>query len=402
MRSLRLAVPLAALAVLTAACGAGSRAPGDPTPGIAPAGGPGLKRVWQVPHGTVDEVTPLTVVGNVVLGEDKTDTSGSPGKRRVVFIDGTTGRVKGRAGIGDVEWLGVRAVTDSAGRPLVAIDPRADLRQRVYDTDGKLVWRARTAFGAYAGGYTVEPEGPTGKARAVVRTASGRMVATLPLDRYYNATLKSGIGLQVVRRGLLVASGFGANESEVALLDVSRPGPAGVTRLRLPFKPDSDTLEAHVEVRGEHLYVSWRTAVDDETDKPYPAPIARYDVPGTRPVWHTLAPKGADGSAGSGIRVFPAANGGGDVLTVATPGSAPARFWLLDPATGGPIGPGEGRKGRLVSASGGRAYVTYNLGKSTDVIDLRTGAVRRIATVIDGITPSGDLVDAHAAAYRWH
>lgn len=302
------------------------------------SGGPVLKSVWHVPSTTVN-VLNAGVAGNVVV------SAASRARGDTVFIDGTTGRITGRAtrrpGQDDGGGSGrgairddASAATDARGRPLVALgdtpnDDTANDAWLVYDTSGHLVWPA-------------------------------------PADGL-GAALETG--LWAVRPGLLAAVGYGPSGSQVALVDVSRPGRARVSPLRPPTTRHMAARSAPLRaaVAAGHLYVSW--SVPHEKHQV----LTRYDPPGTRPVWHVTVPSGA--SAVSGIKAYPVGAGAVASTDVKT-AARDDRFWLRRSDTGAPIGPRHGRKGELLAVVGGHAYVNYGQAHGTQVIDLHTGSTR--------------------------
>lgn len=413
MRWFLCAAPLAALALLAGACGIDDD--GQPRP-IPWDGAPGLEQVWQAESGR-GHVGDAQVAGNVVVAYEA-----SAHNAHWVFLDGTSGRVIGLpAGLNRTgQVLGVHATTDARGRPLVALyqDRGRSFDQRVYTPSGRLVWAGRSEA-RFAGGYVAGPRKTGSGHRDVIRTPSGRVVARLPMADFtgYETDVLDdvpgtdyGLDLQLVRPGLLVASGIGAGRSGIALVDVSRPGHAKVSTLRTPDDPDHID-GVRIAVAGGHVYATW------------PGPgaanaryIARYDASGTRPVWQRPTPAVATGRAG--IRAFTDPETGGTTVTFTVEAwsrfaddDRGHRYWLIRPDTGAPYGPRAGRGGDPIGAYGGRVYsqrddITREI--VTDAVDQRTGTVRRIHGVVAGVTTKGYVIggtaggpDSSVNAYAW-
>lgn len=389
MHRVGIAASLTALAVLTAACGP-TKTPGagGPVPAVSPDNGLVLARAWQVPRGVVNPRL-AAPVGNVVVAPAAGD------KAQAVFIDGTTGRVRGRtdpAGVRGLLAPAWTATTDERGRPLVDITtttPDLATQGRVYDADAHLVWKSRTDTAVYAGGYVADEQRSAGTYREVIRTASGREVARLPLPGH-RPKLGFAINLVAARPGFLATTVDRWKTPHIVLLDVSRPGRARTSELHAPsgFHPTAVQMAAD----AGHLYVSWRRS------RGHLAQVARYDLPGTRPVWHRVA------QAEAGVPARPGTNSGGGI---ALSGFTESEFWFLDPDTGTPIGREDGWKGELIGAAGGRAYAQDpNVFPPTEtrVIDLRGGAVHTIDAAFTGLTTNGYLIGGQHAltAYRWN
>lgn len=385
----KVAAPLTVLAVLTAACGPADS--GDPTPRVSPAGGPALHRVWQISTKTVNPAGALAV-GDVVLARDARDDD------ETVFIDGTTGRIRGRAATGDFgNLLGPSpyATTDARGRPLVVIDqrPTPPAKQSVYDPAGHLVWKSPAKGPIYAGGYVAEPRKVGGKYVLMIHPPSGRIVARLPMPGY---RLDDGFDFRVVRPGLLAVTGCLDSDTDVAefaLIDVSRPGRARVSVPRLPHAPTHNAWETvkgdglrfvQISAIGGHLYAIWTLVLGGEM-------IARYDAPGTRPVWHRTVP--SDPGDDGGIAAYPGPHA--DTVMIPNRGKPTDSdgFRFLDPATGALIGPAA--PGHFAAASGGLVYFLRGHDRDvvTDVIDPRKGRVHTINAATTGVTSSGDLIN---------
>lgn len=424
MNLIKLTAPLAALTLLTAACGpftktagqAPARTPSrtvtptDPVPAVSPSGGPSLQRVWQVPASTVN-VKPSSlrfpaVAGNIVVAQ-------ATGKQNeLVFIDGTTGRVTGRvSGLKDVLHMEVDAAADKRGHPLVQLSRGEfdDRESAVYEPTGRLVWRSKSPDEQFVGGYVAETSS-TGKKfhdaahatedvyKTVIRTLSGHVVGHVTLADPANL-LGAPTDLQFVRPGWLVMSSLAG---EVYLIDLTRPNRARVRPARLPFSVDSYSSPDLPRMRAGngHVYVAWSPPSDDEHS---PAPIARYDPPRTQPVWNRLPPRKA---IGSHLYVYPGPDGGDTVELEG--GEYGSTYWFIRPATGTPIGPRAGLSedlGEDIDSAYGRYAYQFGDGiTKTKAIDLRTGKKRTIDARINGITTNGYLIgdgDFTLAAYRW-
>lgn len=425
VRILKIAIPLAALTLLTGACGSGETPAGVRPPIVSPSGGPALKRVWQIkrPSGLA------TVIGNVVVTEDA--------RGGLDFVDGGTGRITGRVAEYDdtVDGPFLTGAIDNRGRPLVTVhtgehvnldnsiqDDYATGLENVYDTTGRLVWKSDTDEARYDGGYVAKPQ-EDGKNsdgeftyRMQVRAPSGKIVDGWPLPGYnpQDPRYVDLGGFQAVRPGLLVATRWNnsAKTDQVFLIDVSRPGKAREIVLRPPFKlPDNPYRSPAVTVAGGRLYVSWENYDGHGL-------IARYDIPSRRPLWHRSV-----SNTFPELHVSPGPNGGGDVVELDGTG-------LLRADTGARFGPSDlpdsnGPATAITWASGGRAYFGFSDG--IRVVDLRSGAaVRSIEpnshidfskdpALVDkgftGITTGGALIDTVYAAgkprentitaYRW-
>lgn len=398
MRLLKIIATLTVLTVLTGACGVFTHHAGKPV----------LKRVWKISNGTLD-TDHAAVVGNTVIANvthDSDITQAESSSLTGVFIDGSTGRIRGRARTGDVSDAG--PVTDKHGRSLVDTDtPAGDFPERVFDPTGHLVWRAHTLSKHFVGGYTTEAEKFAGKYWDVIRTTSGRLVTRLPEPKdvtNLDDAEDYGGPIQVVRPGLLVATGYGPSGSEATLIDASRPGQARLSRLRPPPAPSHhDQLSVNTAVGGGHVYVQWGVPTGKvDVDTFY---VARYDVPGTRPTWRVPLPDG----------VIPdhfqaSANGQETLAFDGNVGGDDTRVWLLRPDTGALIGPKSGRKGRLQlhGLVGGRAYI--DTGQSeTQMIDPHNGSARTIPVPTGeffvGALSNGYLIYGSADglyAYRWN
>lgn len=404
MRSLKITAPLTALILLTSACGFKDFADPHPTPTLSPGGGPGLEQVWR---NSDLEANPfgLKIAGNIVVADTE------DGSNQTAFIDGTTGKVTGRAKTGLAYLdLDVRAATDKEGRPLVAFDTdnidAPATKEKVYDEQGHLVWQATSSDASYAGGFVAESDRLGGSHRLLIQTPSGRTLARLPLPRSYSPD-ESGSAprIQLVRKGLLVAGGIGHGEfgNRIALIDVSRPNRARVRYLRPPSKSDPEANVSDVQVGGSgRVYVSW-AQIGAPT-----APLARYDTPGTRPAWSRSIPVNVESapSIKPAIKVFPGPNSGPDTVVF----TSSAGYALINPDTGRPAGPKKPPAGNFVFLTSGRAYVSADPGLAdpdakTSVIDLHTGTVRKFDTLLAGATPNGYLIDANETsitAYRWN
>lgn len=385
MKWTNLALPIAAITILTGGCGPTDKKASQKST----AGAPVLTRVWQVPRtvAKLDGPAPddALLVGSTVVAHD-------PKKRsRLVFIDGATGRVTGRVsgapkGIQadlDVD-VDVDAVSDERGRPLVALS--GTNVQKVYDTTGRLVWQSREPVAQYVGGYVIEakPSGDT-TSRVVIHKPHGPVVASwTSFARDPDSPADVFRHVESIRPGwLVVTRGRSADATETVLLDLTHPGKAREKVLRPPTKNYGPLPK--VSVAEKHVYVSWILASEK------PIPIARYDLPSTKPVWQRRAP---GSQVGFPAEVAAYTDPKGPEIVVA---SNTDTFWYLRPDTGAMLGPRAGiRKFSsvfdvILGASGGRVFLgTEN---STKIVDPRTGAVLRTINGRSlGVTTNGYLI----------
>lgn len=393
MRLLKITAPMTALILLTGACGPSTKTaapkptPSDPVPAVSPAAGPALKRVWQVPNTEFGAgFRGNLALGNVVLGRAEGND------KETLFIDGKTGRITGRAASSFSSDTAAAAATDARGRPVVVVNTRPKLS--VYDTNGRLLGRAPGDYSLYAGGYYMRYKAKSG---LVIRTLSGHQVARLPRPRHPGPWAPPHATLQAVRPGLLVASNYGAGRSQVALIDVSKPGKSRVHPLSAP--PEADSVQVGVEtaVADGHMYVTWSAAGGKRTA------VARYNAPVTRPAWHVRLPAEIDAFAK--IEAYPGAN---DTITILN--NSGDGFWFLRPDTGSLVAPKaseDSKDTHIVGVAGGHVYAKDEADfedPKTKVIDPRTGAVvRTIDTDVLGITTNGTLIDVDRGftGYRW-
>lgn len=325
-----------------------------------------LRQVWQI-NG---DLYRTIAAGDAVVALDDAWP-------RLIFVDAATGRIRARV---PVPWHHgeLRSTTDARGRPRVVLERGDDPKsERVYDPYGRLVWQSRKHGVRYVGGYAVaqvpccDPNGYPNTGSVVVRDLGGHELTRQAGPSWVAEDFEMTDGPVVaVRPGWLALVDPGGDGDAAYLLDLTRPHDPRWLRLVPPRGTGHPTYTDNVAPVGGHLYVPWRSDHPDDTR------VARYDVPGTRPVGHvsTVAGDEADDSVfGMSAR---ADSGGRDDVVLLHSGQ---HVRLLDPHTGAWLGPWRGDYvTQLGGVSDGLAYLSDG-----EAIDVRTGKPA------GSLTPSG-------------
>lgn len=364
-------------ALLAGGCGSGhaamdhsgtpsATATHQPVPQVSP-GALSLRAAWHLkPRGQATEVT----VGDalVVVTPDPQHAN----ERVLTFVDAATGRIRTR--VRHAPRGTTRVTTDRHGRPTLVLDIGGKAlsgphRERVYDTNGKLVWRSHAAGVRYIGGYRVTGHG--GQDPVVLSDLHGHVLLRL---RARLLNIPEGYGAQhgpivAVRPGRLAL----ADEQDVRLVDLRGHHPHTTTVVPpRGYHKGAETIM--LTASGGKIYVPWQHGGTVE--------VAAYDVSGGRPTRHSTPFRGAL----SGLT----ATTGADHHTAVLLNSAGVR--LLNGDTGKWLVPWHRYGSDLAGVYGGLAFVP-GYSQTDDrsfpaALDIKTG--KTVATM--GTAPP----------YGWH